>query len=131
MSTRQIQRAFKCSMKTAWFLTHRIREIMERDDDLFSPPMGGDGKTIEADVTYVGRKPGTKVPARRGPHNPVFSLVERDGAVRSFHMPNVRGDNLRSVMAGHADRLARISGLTKLRLSPESAGISPRRYRQA
>ena len=104
MSTRQIQRAFDCSMKTAWFLTHRIREIMKRDDGLFSPPIGGAGKTIEADLTYVGRKAGTKVRGGTGHVNPVFSLVERDGAVRSFHMPNVRGDTLRAVLAVHANR---------------------------
>jgi transposase-like protein len=104
MSTRQIQRAFNCSMKTAWFLTHRIREIMKRDDGLFSPPMGGEGKTIEADVTYVGRKPGRKVQSGTGHMNPVFSLVQRDGGVRSFHMSNVRGDNLHAVLAVHADR---------------------------
>jgi hypothetical protein len=89
-------------MKTAWFLTHRIREIMKRDDDLFSPPIGGSGKTIEADLTYVGRKAGTKVQRGTGHVNPVFSLVERGGGVRSFHMPNVRGDTLRTVLARHA-----------------------------
>jgi transposase-like protein len=104
MSTRQIQRAFNCSMKTAWFLTHRIREIMKRDDDLFQPPMGGAGMTLEADWTYVGRKPGTKVRPGAGHMNPVFALVERDGSARSFHMPNVEADKLRSVLAVHADR---------------------------
>ncbi len=39
-STRQIQRAFNCSMKTAWFLTHRIREIMKPGAPNV-PPMGG------------------------------------------------------------------------------------------
>jgi transposase-like protein len=104
MSTRQIQRAFECSMKTAWFLTHRIREIMKRDDDLFQPPMGGAGQTLEADVTYVGRKPGRKVRHGAGHMNPVFALVERDGTARSFHMPNVEADNLRKTIAVHADR---------------------------
>jgi transposase-like protein len=104
MSTRQIQRAFNCSMKTAWFLTHRIREIMKRADDLFQPPIGGAGKTVEADWTYVGRKPETKVRRGAGHMNPVFALVERDGSVRSFHLPNVEANNLRAVLAVHADR---------------------------
>ena len=101
ISTRQIQRTFNCSMKTAWFLTHRIREIMQPADG--SGPLGGEGKTIEADVTYVGRKPMTK--ARRGGGsnmNPVFSLVEREGAVRSVHMPNVRVENLGAALDNHA-----------------------------
>lgn len=78
--TRQLQRAFKCSMKTAWFLTHRIREIMNQNGGL--PPMGGEGKIIEADETYVGRKPGSKVRRGSGHMNPVFALVERDGTAR-------------------------------------------------
>jgi transposase-like protein len=104
ISTRQLQRMLKCSMKTAWFLTHRVRLMMSRKDDLFQPPIGGEGKTLEADWTYVGRKPGTKVRSGAGHMNPVLTLVERDGSARSFHVPNVRGETLRSVLAVHADR---------------------------
>lgn len=103
ISTRQLQRTLQCSMKTAWFLNHRIRLMMSRDDDMFQPPMGGVGKTIEADWTYVGRKPGTKL-GGPGNMNPVFTLVERDGSARSFHVPNVDAKNLHAVMAVHANR---------------------------
>ena len=101
ISTRQIQRAFNCSMKTAWFLMHRIREIMKPGDA--EPPLGGEGKTIEADVTYVGRRPFKK--ARRGGGsnmNPVLALIERDGRVRSTHMPDVRAYNLGRVLGDYA-----------------------------
>jgi transposase-like protein len=101
ISTRQIQRTFNCSMKTAWFLTHRIREIMKPADA--SGPLGGEGRTIEADVTYVGRKPMTKAKRGGGSNmNPVFSLVEREGGVRSVHMPNVRVENLGAALDNHA-----------------------------
>jgi len=103
ISTRQIQRTFRCGMKTAWFLTHRIREIMKPAITDGTPSLGGEGKTIEGDVTYVGRKPNTK--ARRGGGsnmNPVFALVERDGGVRSTHMPDVRVENLGAVLDNHA-----------------------------
>lgn len=70
ISTRQIQRTFNCSMKTAWFLMHRIREIMRPADD--SSPLGGEGQTIEADMTFVGRKPGTKVRPGNAHMNPVL-----------------------------------------------------------
>ena len=102
ISTRQIQRAFNCSMKTAWFLMHRIREIMKPAGS--AAPMGGEGKTLEADLTFVGRKPGTKVRRGASHMNPIFSLVERDGTARSFHMPNVRGENLHAVLDQHASR---------------------------
>jgi transposase-like protein len=97
ISTRQIQRTFNCSMKTAWFLMHRIRETMKPADAPDSP-MGGEGRTVEADWTYVGRKPGMNV--RKGVRHmrPVFALVERNGGVRSLHVPNVRADNLNEAM---------------------------------
>ena len=104
ISTRQIQRTFECSMKTAWFLTHRIRETMKRSGGIFEPPLGGEGKFIEADETYVGRKPGTKVRPGAGHMNAVLSLVERDGSVRSFHVPNVKAETLRALIAAHASR---------------------------
>lgn len=81
---------------------------MRRDDDLFQPPIGGEGKTLEADWTYVGRKPGTKVHGGSGTTNPVFSLVERNGSVRSFHVRNVQANKLRSVLAVHADRASHL-----------------------
>ncbi|HUB63045.1 MAG TPA: IS1595 family transposase, partial [Methylocella sp.] len=45
ISTNQIQRMLSCSMKTAWFLSHRIREAM-RDGSL--APMGRAGSIVEA-----------------------------------------------------------------------------------
>jgi len=101
ISTRQLQRMLGCGMKTAWHLTHRIREIMKPFDG--SSPLGGQDKTIEADVTYVGRKPFTKVKKGGGGHmNPVFALVERDGRARSTHMPDVRAHTLHAVLDNHA-----------------------------
>ncbi|MGA8610589.1 MAG: IS1595 family transposase [Xanthobacteraceae bacterium] len=101
ISTRQIQRTFNCSMKTAWFLMHRIREIMKPADD--AGPLGGDNKTVEADITFVGRKPGTKVSHGGQKHlNAVLSLVERRGGVRSAHLPDMRAHNLGAVLENHA-----------------------------
>ena len=57
VSTRQIQRLLSCSMKTAWFLTHRIREAM-REGEL--SPMGGAGGVVEADETFIGKKEGVQ-----------------------------------------------------------------------
>ncbi|MGP8232362.1 MAG: IS1595 family transposase [Methylovirgula sp.] len=87
ISTRQIQRMLSCSMKTAWFLTHRIREAM-RGGTL--PPMGGDGGIVEVDETYIGRLQGVPKPRGGSSHkNVVLTLVERGGAARSFHVESV------------------------------------------
>ena len=65
ISTRQIQRTFNCSMKTAWFLTHRIREIMKPAKGGINSPMGGEGTTLEAELTMSGVSPEPKLRAVR------------------------------------------------------------------
>ena len=52
------------------------------------PSMGGGGKTVEVDETYIGRLKGQPGSAsRRGTHkNTVLTLVERGGSARSFHI---------------------------------------------
>lgn len=99
ISTRHLQRMLGCGLKTAWFLSHRIRETMKTHRGMFTEPMGGAGKTVEVDETYVGRKAGTKAFLPVSQKEPVVALVERNGEVRSFHMPTVRANTVRSVMA--------------------------------
>jgi transposase-like protein len=101
ISTNQIQRMLRCSMKTAWFLGHRIRAAMDEKPGIFSP-LGGEGKTIEADETYVGRKAGSRAYEPPAPKQPVMALVERGGAVRSFHVPNVTAQMLHPIIGRHA-----------------------------
>jgi transposase-like protein len=83
VSSNQLHRTLGCTLKTAWFVSHRLREAM-RDGKL--PPMGGEGKYVEADETYIGRKPGRKVKVGWGHKHTVVSLVERGGRARSFHV---------------------------------------------
>src|SRR5580698_8806218 len=72
IATRQIQRMLNCSMKTAWFLGHRIREAMNPGTDT---PMGGEGKTVEIDDTEITLS--RKSRRRDRSQNPkVLSLVE-------------------------------------------------------
>jgi|SRR5579862_3013364 len=94
ISTRQMQRTLQCSMKTAWHLTHRIRETMKPRVE----GMGGTGEIIEADTTCVGRKAGRKLGPARTPMNSVFALVEREGRVRSFHVPNIQAHTLHNAI---------------------------------
>ena len=55
ISSNQLQRILGVTLKTAWFMSHRIREAM-RTGAL--EPMGGAGVPVEADETYIGRKAG-------------------------------------------------------------------------
>jgi transposase-like protein len=86
ISTRQIQRMLNCSMKTAWFLGHRIREAMIDDGS----PIGGEGKTVEADETFLSKSPKSRrtVPLNAKSGVTVLSLVQRGGPIRSIHLDN-------------------------------------------
>jgi transposase-like protein len=86
ISAKQIERALLITYKSAWFMLHRIRAAMDPIYNAPGSPLGGAGKTLEMDETYIGREPGT-VP-KRGTHHKltVLSLVERGGEVRSFHI---------------------------------------------
>lgn len=101
VSTRQIQRMLSCSMKTAWFLTHRIREAM-RDGSL--SPMGGAGQVVEIDEAYIGGRAKNRAFRDPAPKKAVVTLVERDGRARSFHVANVTGKSVGDVLAKHADK---------------------------
>lgn len=52
ISSNQLHRVLGVTLKTAWFMSHRIREAMR--DDGTSGPLGGEGEIIEADETYIG-----------------------------------------------------------------------------
>jgi transposase-like protein len=105
MSALQIGRLLGLSKKTAWFLCHRIRESLRETN---FEPMGGEGKTVEFDETYVGGKERNKHANKRNKKNiggmgkeAVFSLVERGGKVRSHHVPDVSARTLRPILEAH------------------------------
>ncbi|HEY2890262.1 MAG TPA: IS1595 family transposase, partial [Dongiaceae bacterium] len=52
VSAHQLHRSLAITYKSAWFMAHRIREAMR--DGPFAAPMGGSGKVVEADETYIG-----------------------------------------------------------------------------
>jgi transposase-like protein len=106
VSTRQIQRLLNCSMKTAWFLTHRIREVMAPASD--AGPLGGEGKILEADEAFIGAKAGRKLGRPVTEKAAVFALVEREGRVRSRHVADVRGTTLRVELEKHASPKSRL-----------------------
>lgn len=107
ISSHQLHRTLEIQYKSAWFLAHRIREAM-RDGKL--APMGGSGKPVEVDETYIGRLAGQ--PARRGDaashKNTVLTLVERGGSARSFHIDSATIANIAPILR---QNIRRESGL--------------------
>lgn len=109
MSAHQLHRTLGVTYKTAWFMAHRVREAMAPAKGS-KEPLGGKGKIVEADETYVGGKEKNKHAVKRhsgrgGVGKQVaFSLVERGGSVRSFHVANVSGETLRPVIVQQISR---------------------------
>jgi transposase-like protein len=99
ISSNQLHRTLGVTLKSAWFLSHRIREAMTT---VHVEPMGGAGMTVEADETFIGRKSASRAFQPPGVKQSVFALVQRDGGVRSFHVPNVTAANLRPIIVKHA-----------------------------
>ena len=95
MSAHQLHRSLGVTYKTAWFMFHRIRHAMIEFGA--RPPFEG---TVEADETYVGRKPGTDVRRGTGHKMPVITLVEREtGRARSRRMANVTAETCKPACA--------------------------------
>jgi transposase-like protein len=98
ISAHQLHRMLGITYKSAWFMAHRIREGM-RDSD--PTPMGGAGKVIEADETYMtaktkranrSKKPGGKNKGK------VVSLVERGGRARSFVVEHANAKTVTKIL---------------------------------
>lgn len=84
ISSNQLHRTLGVTLKTAWFMSHRIREAMRV---LGMTPMGGEGQVVEADETFIGRLEGQPKGKSGYAHkNVVLTLVERGGSARSFHV---------------------------------------------
>ncbi len=103
-SANQLHRVLGITLKSAWFLGHRLREAMRT---LAVEPMGGSGLTVEADETFIGGKAENRAFGPIPPKVAVMSLVERNGRVRSFHVPNVTAQNLRPIIGRHVHRDSR------------------------
>lgn len=103
ISSHQLHRMLGITYKSAWFMTHRIREALK--DPVFANQLGGKGRFVEADETYWGNK-GKQRPGARGfaHKEKIFSLVERNGDVRSFHVPHVTGKTLKPIIREQIDK---------------------------
>jgi transposase-like protein len=107
MSALQIGRLLGISKKTAWFVCHRIRESLRETNPNM---LGGDGKTVEIDESFVGGLEKNKHRSKRKHKGTggtgkeaVFALVERGGRVRSHHVPSVNAKTLRPILQAQLD----------------------------
>jgi transposase-like protein len=106
MSAHQLHRMLGVTYKSAWFMAHRIRYGMSQEP--LASQLSG---VVEVDETYVGgrrrkhqswsAKPGERKQDILGPFadkQAVFSVLQRDGRVRSTHLDRVIASNLRAAI---------------------------------
>jgi transposase-like protein len=102
MSAHQLHRMLGVTYKSAWFLSHRIRESMT---PATQGPIGGENKVAEADETLFGGKKKNRAFAKKEPKkHTVLTLVDRNGDSHSFHIANVKAKTLRETIVKVASR---------------------------
>lgn len=108
MSSHQLHRMLGVTYKTAWFMSHRMREAFR---NATPGALGGSGSIVEADETYYGAikgrqrkfRKGGKLPRGGGGHHQhkIVSLVSRIGETRSFHIARIDAKNLKPILMNH------------------------------
>jgi transposase-like protein len=106
ISSKQLERMLGVTYKTAWFMSHRIREAMNIPA---KGQLGGNGSPVEVDETYWGNA-GKHKPGSRGWNHKmkVVTLVERNGHKHSYHLANVNHHTLGPIMKGMIAKKARL-----------------------
>ena len=99
ISANQLARTLGITLKSAWFMGHRIREAMKPAGR--PSPMGGEGGFVEMDEVYVGKSPSPTGLHARNQKNAVVSLVERGGGMRSLYMPALRKADVHDMVRHH------------------------------
>jgi transposase-like protein len=107
ISSNQLARTLGVTLKSAWFLSHRIREAMKDNGAIFGGNFGG----VESDETLQGIDP-RKEPRPDGSlsvanYNRVLTLIDRDtGAARSFVLTEFTTDEVQRIFNENVAREA-------------------------
>jgi hypothetical protein len=119
ISSNQLHRILGVTLKTAWFMSHRIREAMQSDD---SWPLGGLGMTVEADETFIGTEPGREVKKAFFHKMKILALVERGGRSRAMVIDTLGVPEIQPILRDNVQKL------TKLRTDEASHYMSIGRF---
>lgn len=106
ISSVQLGEQLGVTQKTAWFMNHRIREMLRNQ---VPQKLGGDGEVLETDETYIGGKEENRhTSKRRSDLNPdlandgtkynkkkiVIGIVERGGQVVVKLIPSAKAEHV-------------------------------------
>jgi len=105
ISSHQQHRVLEITYKSAWFMSHRIREAMRTDGAL---DFGNGGGVVEVDETFIGNKYKKAEGARGYAHkNAMLTLVDRNsGKSKSFVVENVKASTLLPILRENIAREA-------------------------
>lgn len=108
-STQQFARTLGVSLKSAWFLSHRIREAMKDDGTIFGG--GSGGGPVEVDETFIGQNPEVTVENRMAIRNmnAVMTLIDREsGKARSVVLPDMKPSTIAQVLRENLAQQAKL-----------------------
>lgn len=107
VSANQLHRTLGVTLKTAWFLAHRLREAMRSGD--LAVPFGSGGGMVEVDETFIGNQKGK--PKKRAYHHKmkVLTLVDRETRqAKSVVVDNIRPGTIAPILRENMAREARL-----------------------
>uniref|UniRef100_UPI003B525639 IS1595 family transposase n=1 Tax=Roseovarius indicus TaxID=540747 RepID=UPI003B525639 len=109
ISSHQLHRVLEITHKSAWFMSHRIREAMRSDT---SVDFGAGGGDVEIDETFIGvdKDANTDVKSRNWvQRNKLLTLVDRNtGKARSMVIDDLKVSTIAPIVAENVAREARI-----------------------
>ena len=109
ISSNHLHRILGVTLKTAWFMSHRIREAMRSGD---FTPFGAEGGAVEVDETFIGQDPDAKPAGKKANYNQmnkVLALVDREtGRVRSMVVDALKATEIAPILYDNIAREARL-----------------------
>jgi transposase-like protein len=106
ISSNQLHRTLGVTLKTAWFMSHRVREAM-KDSSL--SVFGAGGGMVEVDETYMLRTEGLGKGAHVSKKRKVLALIDRDTKqARSVVIDNVTTASIMPIVKENVAREAQL-----------------------
>ena len=107
VSSNQLHRTLGVTLKTAWFMSHRIRLAM---DETGTVNFGAGGGVVEVDETFIGNQFKKSKTARGGAHkNKVLTLIDRtSGKAKSIVIKDLRISTLLPILQANIAKEATV-----------------------